>query len=208
MEQTVAGLAHLPVDRTYLLAAAAVVVVLAAARTVAARRPAGRALLRGLHGAEASLLALLLGSMILLSFVQIVLRNVAHTGLVWVDPLLRHILLWLGFLGAALATRLERHINIDALSRLLGGPWLRAARAATSLVTAGVCLLLSNACLKMLRAEAGAGTTSFLGLPTWITQLVMPVAMLLMSYRFLRHAVEAARGQEPEKAPSLLEMRP
>ena len=207
MDAGPAWLAHLPVDRGYMIAAWLGIVLGVALRAAVGRTASGRGLVRLLHGGESILLALLLAAMILLSFLQIVLRNVAHTGLVWIDPLLRHLLLWIGFLGATLATRLGRHISVDALSRLLPPVALRASRVATHLGAACVCVLLSNACLKAMRDEAGAGTTSFLGIPTWMLQVVMPAATLVMSYRFARHALEALLGQEPEKAALLGETR-
>jgi len=192
-----AWLAGIPVDRPYVLSAAVAVLLAAGLRIWGGRTRPGRGLLRVLHGCESGVVALFLASMLLLSFLQILLRNFAQTGFVWIDPLLRHLLLWIGFTGATLATRLGRHIHIDILSRLLPARGLRLAHAATNLLGAALCLLLSNACLKLVREEAAAGTTSFLELPTWVLQSVMPVTLLVMSYRFVRHAFDAARGQEP-----------
>ena len=47
-----------------------------------------------LHRAEDALLVLLLSTMILLAGTQIVLRNMLDTGVVWIDPLLRVMVLW------------------------------------------------------------------------------------------------------------------
>jgi len=138
--------------------------------------------------------ALLLGAMLALSFLQIILRNVAGTGILWIDPLLRHLLLWVGFAGATLATRLDRHINVDAVTRLLRGPALRTVRTTTHLVAASVAIVLSGACWAAMRDELAAGTTSFLDLPTGWLQAVMPVSLFVMAVRFLRHAVDASRG--------------
>ena len=54
-----------------------------------------------------------------LAFLQIFLRNVFTTGLAWGDLVLRNLVLWIGFIGATLATREGKHINIDILSRSL-----------------------------------------------------------------------------------------
>jgi TRAP-type C4-dicarboxylate transport system permease small subunit len=68
---------------------------------------------------EQILLVILLSSMILIAFLQIVLRNFFATGLSWGDPLVRNLVLWIGFIGATLATREGKHINIDLVSRWL-----------------------------------------------------------------------------------------
>ena len=55
---------------------------------------------RTLHRAEDAVLALLLGATIVLASLQILLRGIFGTGIGWVDPLVRVLVLWLGLLGA------------------------------------------------------------------------------------------------------------
>jgi len=73
----------------------------------------------GLAYVETGLIILILGSMVLLSFLQVLMRNFFDTGILWGDIFLRHLVLWVGFIGASLATREEKHINIDLLTRLI-----------------------------------------------------------------------------------------
>ena len=68
---------------------------------------------------EQVLVTILLTMMILLAFSQIVLRNFFATGISWGDSLVRYLVLWVGFIGAAIATREGKHINIDVVSRWL-----------------------------------------------------------------------------------------
>ena len=53
---------------------------------------------------EQTLVVSFLGFMIFIAFLQIVLRNDFSTGLDWGDSLLRNLVLWIGFIGATLAT--------------------------------------------------------------------------------------------------------
>ena len=170
-------------------------VTTAAFRLLLQSRPRGQALRAFVHGLEGSVLALLLAAMIVLSFLQVLLRNLFDSSLLWIDPLLRHLVLWVGLLGAALASRAGRHINVDALSRLLGPRLLRGAHTVTNVLAAVVTLLLAHACLKLVLEERAFPRVVFLSLQIWQVQLVMPVAMLLMSSRFLGQAVDAARGR-------------
>ncbi len=73
--------------------------------------------IKRLHRAEDALLVLLLSTMIVLASTQILLRNLFDSGFVWIDPLLRVLVLWLGLIGATVATRNNRHIRIDLLTR-------------------------------------------------------------------------------------------
>ena len=188
-------LASLPAGRTAILAAALLALVAAAIRVVIGRTPAGAGVMRAVHACEAAFLAALLAAMLALSFVQILLRNVIHTGWVWVDPMLRHLLLWIGFVGALLATRMDQHINVDAVSRLLSPRVRRVARTFTALAAATVCLFLMEATRAFVVDEAGAGTTGVLDVPTWCLIAIMPLALWGMAARFIRHAFDAARGE-------------
>src|SRR5690606_32189096 len=95
------------------------------------------------RGCEDALLVGVFLAMLLLAGAQIVMRNFFGTGLAWIDPLLRILVLWVGMLGAVVATREDRHINIDVLSRFAPPavlPWLKRVVA---LATTMVCALLA-----------------------------------------------------------------
>jgi len=177
--------------RTFFFAAAIAVAIAAVGAASIERTRAGRALVGALHAAEAGFLALLLAILLVLSFTQIILRNVAHTGFVWIDPLLRHVLLWIGFVGGAVATRREAHISVDALSRYLPPGPRRAARILSRLFAAAICIVLAYAVLGVMRDEAEMATTAFLGVPVWVLQGIMPATLLVMSVRFLGQAMRA-----------------
>ncbi len=202
MDSAGAWLQQLPVGRALFIGAAGIVLFSALLRLVIDMRPSTRRLRASLHGLEGTLLALLLAAMIVLSFLQVLLRNFFDTSLLWIDPLLRHLVLWVGLLGAALASRTGRHINVDALSRFLPQAGLRAARVATNLLAASVTLFLAHACFKLVRDEVDFARQAFLDLPIWVVQIVMPLALLMMSSRFLGHALDAGRGRGLRTPPS------
>jgi TRAP-type C4-dicarboxylate transport system permease small subunit len=54
---------------------------------------------------EDGLMAILLSATILLAASQILLRNLFDSGIIWADPTLRIMVLWLALLGAIAATR-------------------------------------------------------------------------------------------------------
>ena len=77
------------------------------------KNPLERFLL-GLHRFEIALLALVLISMVLIATLQIILRNFFDTGLIWIDPLLRTMLLWLGLLGAV-AAKHRKKVTLEVI---------------------------------------------------------------------------------------------
>ena len=133
---------------------------------------------------ERALLAVLVTGMVGLSVLQILLRNIWHTGLNWVEPLLGMALLWLTMLGALAAAGMGRHLAIDLAAALLprrGSAWL--ARA-TSLFAAIVCVLLAWAAGRYVGFQREMDITLLLGAPVWKYYMVIPVVFWLMAIRF------------------------
>jgi TRAP-type C4-dicarboxylate transport system permease small subunit len=133
---------------------------------------------------EQTLIVTFLGFMILIAFLQIVLRNFFITGLDWGDSLLRNLVLWIGFIGATLATREGKHINIDAVSRWLPPLGKNVVTLITHLFSFSICCLLTYAALKFIKNEAQMGNRTFLSLPAWVPEMILPMTFGLMSFRF------------------------
>ena len=134
---------------------------------------------------EQTLLVILLSFMILIAFLQIVLRNAFSTGLTWGDPLVRNLVLWVGFVGATMATKEGKHINIDVVSKWFPSFGRNLIECMTHLFSFLVCGLLTYAALKFIKNEAQMGTVTFLGIPSWIPEMILPVTFGLMTFRFI-----------------------
>jgi C4-dicarboxylate transporter DctQ subunit len=133
---------------------------------------------------EQTLIVTFLGFMILIAFLQIILRNFFFTGLDWGDSLLRNLVLWIGFIGATLATREGKHINIDVVSRWLPALGKNAVTLMTHLFSFLICCLLTYAALKFIKNEAQMGSKTFLNLPAWVPEMILPMTFSLMTFRF------------------------
>jgi TRAP-type C4-dicarboxylate transport system permease small subunit len=134
---------------------------------------------------ETVLITVLLTVMILTAFSQIVLRNFFSTGIDWGDALVRYLVVWVAFIGAAIATREGKHITIDLLSHWFTGAGSVAIQALICFFSAAICALLSVAAIKFVWFEAQMGSTTFLDLPVWAPELIMPVTFGLMTLRFV-----------------------
>lgn len=149
-----------------------------------------RKIIKVLHVFEETVLSLLLVAMIILACLQIFLRDFFATGLPWADPLLRYMVLWVGLLGAAVATRLDKHIAIDIVSHLVPESILVWLRVGIHLFSMTVCLILTYAAVVFVRDEATyGGGQSILGFDSWQLNIVFPIAFGLMALRFLVTAV-------------------
>jgi TRAP-type C4-dicarboxylate transport system permease small subunit len=152
-----------------------------------------------LHQLEDAVLALLIGALVGLASLQIALRTFFDTGLPWIDPTLRVLVLWLAMLGAMAASRDGRHISVDAVSRLLPVRPRAAVAAGTSAFAAGVCAVLAWQALRFVRSELDYGTTAFSGIPAWTLETILPAAFAVIALRYLRRSVqEARRALHPE----------
>lgn len=102
-----------------------------------------RKLLRSLHWLEDSVLISVLLATVLLAGVDIIARAVFESGVIWIPPTLRVLVLWLGLLGALLATRTREHIAVDVVGRLAPPRVRDLINAITTLFAAVICALLA-----------------------------------------------------------------
>jgi TRAP-type C4-dicarboxylate transport system permease small subunit len=154
--------------------------------------------LRLLDKLEYLVLGFLFAIMVGLAFLQIVLRIFLDTGILWGDPLLRHLVLWVGLLGATMATKEGKHINIDVISRLLPDKGKVAIQALTDLFSMFICILLVEASLKFIKGEFQAVSFGLLEVPIWTVGVIFPVAFGLIALRFamrgIRNGAMALKG--------------
>jgi TRAP-type C4-dicarboxylate transport system permease small subunit len=148
---------------------------------------------------EEVLLVGLVGGMLALGFLQILFRNLISVGIVWIDPLVRHLVLWIALLGASIATRENRHISIDLVSGRVSPSHYSRLQGAVQLFSAVVCFLLIHPAVRFVQNDYVAGKTLAFGIPLWLAQAVMPAMMLVMGVRFLlqgsRKLLNSRRGK-------------
>jgi len=148
---------------------------------------------------ERAVLTILVTGMVLLAALQILLRNVWHTGLNWAEPLLGMGLLWLTLLGALAAAGLGRHLSIDLAAALLPkrvSTWLTHL---ISLFSAVICVLLAWAAGRYVGFQREMDMGEILGIPLWKHFQIIPVAFWLMAIRFAIRAVLPASWLTHEK---------
>lgn len=109
---------------------------------------------------KAAVVALVL-AMVAFSILQMLLRILFHSGIVWLDPLLRHMVLWAGLTGAALAARYSRHFALEAFVKFAPKALHRPLEVFASLFTVAASGLLFYASYKFIRDEFAAGAIAF-----------------------------------------------
>lgn len=134
---------------------------------------------------EQTLIVVFLAAMVLLAFLQVLLRNLWGFGLPWVDILLRHMVLWLGIVGASLAAKRKQHIRIDILPRHFPLRQQRIIEQGILVLSAAVSILLGLGAFTLVRQEWATGSVAFGSVPVWVLQLVLPVGFAVLAFRFV-----------------------
>lgn len=147
------------------------------------------AVIRFLHHSEDLILTLLLIGLIGISSLQIVLRNFFDYSFLWADPLSRNLVLWLGLLGAATASRGNKHITIDLTGQLLKGKKLHFIRLITSVFTVFICGLVAWYSAQYVLLEAETSGTTFLNIPYWVLPAIIPFSFAVIALRYSLQAV-------------------
>lgn len=154
----------------------------------------GRRGLRPLHHAEDLIAALALFLMVVLPLAEIVLRRVAGIGIPGSIPIVQHLMLWVGFLGAAIAAR-EGTLLALATGTFLPERVRRVTELFAAAVASVIAVLLCRGAIDLLLSERGAGTTITGGLKAWMAQTVLPVAFGVIAIRLVLRSSGRWRGR-------------
>jgi len=156
-------------------------------------------LLKILSRIEDGLLVGLLGMMIIMSAGQILLRNVFDSGFSNVEPFVRMLVLWVAMAGAIVASRQDKHINIDIASRFMPPALKHRVRAVIHLFTAVICIVVAVTSLTFVIAEYNADSVVFAALPAWMAQSIIPFGFGMIGLHYLLLALIEFR-EEPASA--------
>src|SRR5258705_887337 len=142
--------------------------------------------------------------MVLLPLTEIVARRFFGRGIAGSGPIVQHLTLWVGFLGAAIAARDGKLLALATGTFIPPGVWRRAADILSAAYGACAAIVLAYGGWQMTMSEREAGTEIGAGIHAWVTQLVLPIAFVLIAARVVWKvghlsevsAVDASTGKE------------
>lgn len=103
--------------------------------------------------------------------------------------------LWLAFLGGLLATRERRHLTLSTAEAIGHAKVRDGARLFASSVAAAICALLAYSAVGVVQADMLEGKHLAIGIPTWMSECVMPAALALISMRLAWGAGASWKGR-------------
>ena len=132
-------------------------------------------------------MALALAFMTIITFIQVVLRYVFGTGLVWSLEATTYAFAWLVLIGMSYGVRTRAHIAVDLFSNRL--PF--GVRRAMAIIVSGLCLLYCGFMVyggtMFIDGLFNLGNNARdIPLPRWLLTGIMPIAFLLLAFRFLQ----------------------
>ncbi len=152
---------------------------------------------RGLTTVVSATVVLLLAFMVILSFTQVILRNVVGEGIPWAEIVLQHTVLAVGMFGAVIAARQGRQIAIDVIGRISGPLIRRILTWITGTFTIVISLILARASWIFVLSEKEYASELVEGLSAWPFQLVLPVGFVLLAVQvFLNLLLGRMSSQE------------
>ncbi len=130
------------------------------------------------------LLIFIILAMVAFVAVQIVLRNIFDSGIPWAEVAARHSVLWVGFLGAMLATRSRQHISIDVLVKTIPRKARNSVRIGIDLMACIISALLAKAAFNFVVDERAMGSMLFMDVPAWWAQVVIPFGFAMIAIEY------------------------
>jgi tripartite ATP-independent transporter DctM subunit len=140
---------------------------------------------RALALVEDGIASLALLVMVVLPLAEIVFRRAVGRGIPASQPIVQHLTLWVGFLGAAIAAREGKLLALATGTFIPQGLWRRAADILAAAFGACSALILAWGGYQMVMSERDAGANIGAGIQTWVAELVLPIAFALIAARIV-----------------------
>ena len=150
---------------------------------------------RAARHAEDLLLGIALLVMFVLPLAEIVLRRLLGYGIPGSIPIVQHLMLWVGFLGAAIAAREGTLLALATGTFLPAGRIKRSAELFSAAVGAAISALLCRGAIDLVLSEREAGTIITGAVRAWAGQLVLPLSFGLIALRLVWRSSASWRGR-------------
>ncbi len=112
-----------------------------------------------------------------LIFINVVARYVFNNSLMWVEELVRYMMIWVTFLGADLCIKANIHVKMDLLHIKLPDKTVKFLICVTYIICIiGCCYLVKFGCVLTGKViKTGQTSTAMFWLKIWYVDLAVPV---------------------------------
>ncbi len=127
-------------------------------------------------------------AMVALPTLGAVVRRLTGNSLAFTLNYTQHLTLWIGFLGATLATARGQHLALSTVDMLPEGRRRDLARSFGAMLSALICGVLTYASVVMILASRSSNERLEGGIPSLVFDIVIPIGFAVMAVRFARGA--------------------
>jgi C4-dicarboxylate transporter DctQ subunit len=136
---------------------------------------------------------------VIVSLYGVFTRYVLNAPEAWITEIFEFLLTWSIFIGFGLALKDNRHIQVELLFDILPKSLKRVVATISNLIGGLYSIYLAYSSIELitLTKEQGIKTID-VGIPLWITYLVLPIGMGLLGFHFFVKAYRAMKGDRRE----------
>lgn len=136
---------------------------------------------------ESVFIVVLMALLLIFAVLQVILRNVFDTGINWADVANRILVLWIGFFGATLAAKHDRHLSLEVLTKFLPQNIKPVINLFVFFITAAVSSVLSyySYLFYIDQITFEAYDLLFEGFPKAYLTIIFPIGFGLLAFRYL-----------------------
>ena len=140
-------------------------------------------MIRSLIVVENAVAAAALTAMVVLPLLETALRRTLGIGIPGSGPIVQHLVLWVAFLGAAIAARERKLLSLASGTFIPEGGIRRRADLFTAFVASALATVLFAGACELVAIERDSGTVIGAGIPAWVAQLVLPLGLGVVAMR-------------------------
>ena len=134
--------------------------------------------------------------MILVVFFDIILRELFDGGFIWAKELAAFLMIWVGFVGASLAAKENKHIVVGIPEKLFPKKVLPYVSLFASVIIFTVTILIAYLGFNYVLETKEFGETSLvLNIPLWIVQIIIPASLVIIAFRFIGIGIQIFQGK-------------
>lgn len=159
---------------------------------------------RWIHRGENWLVVTGLFLMALFPITETISRIIGTVGIPGSTDYVRHLTLWIGFMGAMLAAREGKHLSLHGGIDVLPHMTQSIIRISTASITIAVSGSLAMAGLNFVLSEVASSTQIAGWMPQWIAIIIMPIGFAFISLRFLLRSSDQWTGRAATAVISIL----
>jgi len=140
-----------------------------------------------INSLEEGIICILLATMTLEVFVEVVMRYGFGEGVMWGEELTLHLSAWMVLFGASYGLKVGSHIGVDALVKILPA----TARKVVSVIAVCACLFycalfIEGAWVYLAKVQSIGLELEDLPIPKWIAHSILLIGMVMIAWRLLQ----------------------